>query len=63
MIAWIVVIALAAIALAALWLSRLCSRLALELALALLLAGLAGYAWQGNPQMPGHPVVRSAGQG
>jgi hypothetical protein len=49
-----------ALAFAALWFSGRCSRLALELAGALLLVGLAGYAWQGSPQLPGNPVSNSA---
>lgn len=44
----------------ALWVSRACPRLALELCAAALLAGLAGYAWQGSPDMPGHPVTSPA---
>lgn len=47
-----------ALAFAALWFSGRCSRLALELAGALLLVGLAGYAWQGSPQLPGAPQLR-----
>jgi hypothetical protein len=51
---------MAALALGALHRSGRCSRLALELAAALLLAGLAGYAWQGSPAMPGQPAAASA---
>ncbi len=32
-------------------------RSALELTGAALMLGLAGYAWQGNPSLPGHPVA------
>jgi len=53
---WIMAIGLAVLAFAALWLSRRCSRMALELAGAALLLGLVGYAWQGSPEMPGRPV-------
>jgi len=53
---WVFAIVFAGLAFAALWLSGKCSRMALELAGAMLLVGLAGYAWQGNPDMPGHPV-------
>ena len=54
---WVFAIGFAALALSALHLSGRCSRLALELAAALLLAGLAGYGWQGSPDLPGHPVA------
>ena len=57
---WGITASLASLAFAALWLSGRCSRLALELAGALLLAGVAGYAWQGSPQVPGKPVTHGA---
>lgn len=57
MTGWIFAGLFAALALGALHLSGRCSRLALELAAALLLAGLAGYAWQGSPGMPGEPAA------
>mgnify|MGYP001342111309 CR=1 FL=1 len=57
---WIIAGLMAALALGALHRSGRCSRLALELAAALLLAGLAGYAWQGSPAMPGQPAAASA---
>jgi cytochrome c-type biogenesis protein CcmH len=46
----------AALSFAALWFSGRCSRMALEISGAALLIGVAGYAWQGSPDMPGHPV-------
>lgn len=49
-------IGFAALSLIALKLSGRCSRMALELSVAALLVGIAGYAWQGSPSMPGHPV-------
>jgi len=55
---WIFAFGFAALAILALYLSGRCSRLAMELGGAVLLAGLAGYAWQGSPDMPGHPVTR-----
>ena len=39
------------------------SRLALELSGAILLVGVAGYGWQGSPDMPGHPVASVAHPG
>ena len=57
---WLFAAIFAALALLALWLSKRASRLALELAGALLLVGLAGYAWQGSPTMPGNPVSHPA---
>lgn len=54
---WIFVLGFAAVALAALYLSGRCSRLALEIAGAGLLLALVGYSWQGSPDMPGHPVA------
>lgn len=54
---WIFALLLAALSFAALWRSGRCSRLALEMAGAALLVGMAGYAWQGSPDKPGHPVA------
>lgn len=56
MTGWIFPFAFAAATWLALWRSGRCSRLALEIAAAALLVGLAGYAWQGEPGMPGNPV-------
>jgi cytochrome c-type biogenesis protein CcmH len=53
---WIFVLGFAALTFAALYFSRRCSRLALELSGAILLIGVAGYAWQGSPDMPGNPI-------
>lgn len=53
---WIFAFVFAALAWGALYLSGRCPRMALELAAALLLVGIAGYAWQGSPDMPGNPV-------
>jgi len=57
---WIFAIGFAALSLLALHLSGRCSRLALELGAAMLLAGIAGYGWQGSPDLPGHPVHHAA---
>jgi cytochrome c-type biogenesis protein CcmH len=56
---WIAIFALAALVYVALWKSGRCSRLALEISGAALLLGIAGYAWQGKPDMPGNPVSQS----
>lgn len=58
---WILAGLLCALALGALRLSGRCSRLALELSAALLLAALAGYAWQGSPDLPGQPTPPAPG--
>ena len=50
------VVALCRIAWLGLAASGRCSRLALELAAVAGLLALAGYAWQGRPDLPGHPV-------
>lgn len=50
----------AALVLGALYLSGKCSRQALEIVGALLMCGIAGYAWQGSPDMAGHPVTKAA---
>jgi cytochrome c-type biogenesis protein CcmH len=57
---WLFPLGFAALTFAGLWLSGRCSRLALEVAAAALLIGVAGYAWQGSPDMPGNPVARAA---
>lgn len=57
---WAIAFGLAAASLAALRFSGKCSRMALELACAALLLGLAGYAWQGSPEMTGHPAASTA---
>ena len=53
---WLFVIGFAALAWTLLWRSGRVPRAALEVAAAALLLALAGYAWQGNPGMPGNPV-------
>lgn len=54
---WLFVLAFAAIAFAALWRFGKLPRTGLELTAAALLTGVAGYAWQGSPSQPGHPVA------
>lgn len=54
---WIVVIGMAAAAWIALWRSGRCPGSALQIIAAALFLALAGYAWQGSPDMAGKPVV------
>jgi cytochrome c-type biogenesis protein CcmH len=54
---WLFPLGFAGLSFMALYLSRRCSRLALELSGAILLVGMAGYAWQGSPDLPGNPVI------
>ena len=54
---WIVVIAFAAIAGALVWGFARLPRAGLELAIAAVLVGVAGYVWQGSPTQPGAPVA------
>jgi cytochrome c-type biogenesis protein CcmH len=54
---WIFPLGFAGLAFLALVLSRRCSRMALELSGAILLVAVAGYGWQGSPDMAGHPVT------
>lgn len=56
---WFFAFGFAGLVFLGLWLSKRCTRQALEAAVAALLLGLAGYAWQGSPDMPGHPVIRT----
>lgn len=60
---WLFAILFAALTLGGLWLSGRCPRLALEIAAAALLVGLAGYGWQGSPDMAGAPVNRAPAPG
>lgn len=53
---WIAAILFAMLTGLALHASGRCSRLALEIIAAALLVGLAGYGWQGSPDLAGHPV-------
>ena len=53
---WVIAIVLPVLAWLGLAASGRCSRLALELAAVAGLLALAGYAWQGRPDMAGHPV-------
>lgn len=62
MTGWIIPIALAGLTFAGLALPAGGSRrAALEVVAAALLLALAGYAWQGSPDMPGHPAGVTSG--
>jgi cytochrome c-type biogenesis protein CcmH len=50
---WMFLLVFAALTFAGLWRSRLLNRTGLEIAAVALLVGLAGYAWQGSPNLPG----------
>jgi len=53
---WVIAIVLAVLVLLGLYLSRRVNGASLQLCAALVLVALAGYAWQGSPDMAGHPV-------
>ncbi len=57
---WLFALGFAVLTFLGLHLSKMCSRVALEIAGAAILAGVAGYAWQGSPGMPGHPVAQAS---
>jgi cytochrome c-type biogenesis protein CcmH len=50
---WLFLLVFAGLTFAGLWRSRLLNRTALEIATVAILVGLAGYAWQGSPNLPG----------
>jgi cytochrome c-type biogenesis protein CcmH len=54
---WVFLIGFVMATFAGLWVSKRCSRMALELAAAALLVGVVGYAWQGSPSMAGQAPV------
>ena len=56
---WFITLALTALSFGFLYYSKQCSRQALEICAAALLIGIAGYAWQGSPDMEGNPVSRA----
>lgn len=53
---WIIAFVLGALTFLALYASGKCSRMALEIGGAAVLVALAGYGWQGSPNMAGTPV-------
>lgn len=54
---WAIVSMLSAVAILLLYASGRCPRAALEIGAVAVLIALAGYSWQGSPEMDGHPVV------
>ena len=56
---WLFAVGFAVLSFAALWLSGRCTRLALEMAATALLIGIAGYSWQGSPDMLGQGMVKA----
>lgn len=54
---WLVLLALAALVLLLLWRRAGLSGTAIELSGAALLIGIAGYAWQGHPDLEGRPTA------
>lgn len=56
---WLLLTAICATTLLGLWRFGRMSRSALELIAAALTLAIAGYAWQGSPDMMGHPVTAS----
>ncbi len=60
---WLFILAFAALTFAGLLRSRLLNRTALEITAVALLIGLAGYAWQGSPNLPGVTTANSAPAG
>jgi len=54
---WVIACLLGSAVMLLLRASGKCSRAALELAGVAVLIALAGYSWQGSPEMAGHPVI------
>jgi cytochrome c-type biogenesis protein CcmH len=50
---WLFLFVFAGVTFAGLWRSRLLNRTGLEIAAVAILVGLAGYAWQGSPNLSG----------
>lgn len=59
---WIVAITMAGAVLLALKISGKCPRMALEIGAVAVLVALAGYSWQGRPDMPGNRVGSLSGE-
>lgn len=50
---WLFLFVFAGLTFAALWRTKLLDRTALEITAVVILVGLAGYAWQGSPNLRG----------
>lgn len=53
---WLFLFVYAALTFLSLWRSGMVNRTALEIAVVAILIGLAGYAWQGSPNLPEVPA-------
>jgi cytochrome c-type biogenesis protein CcmH len=53
---WLFMVVYAALTFLSLWRSGVVNRTALEIAVVAILIGLASYAWQGSPNLPGVPA-------
>lgn len=53
---WLMLALVCVLTMLGLWRSQRLSKGALELAAAALLIAVAGYAWQGSPNMSGQPI-------
>ncbi|MBI1403154.1 MAG: hypothetical protein GC147_08075 [Porphyrobacter sp.] len=62
MTGWLIALVLAGATFVFLAAGRNRTRDALEVVAAAVVLALAGYAWQGSPGMPGHPVSPATGQ-
>lgn len=62
---WLFLIVLAVLNFGALWKSGRLDRTSLEIAAVAILIGVAGYAWQGTPDLAGSPATQNPtlGQG
>jgi cytochrome c-type biogenesis protein CcmH len=60
---WLFMLVLAVLTFAGLWRSRLLNRTALEITAVATLIGIAGYAWQGSPNLPGVSTANGAAAG
>lgn len=59
---WLFAVLLAGFTFAGLWASKRLNRVAFELCAAAILIALAGYAWQGSPDLAGSPVTHAPSQ-
>lgn len=53
---WLILLCFVAGSFSYLRFTKRCTRQALEICAAALLVGMAGYAWQGSPDIPGNSV-------